>query len=167
MHRDPGVVCLSVRVDSPWRPAKRSWAACATKESAPRISSASGKVARTRLSVAASLGARAGTSNGPSTNVPAKIRRASDDGPSPMTRSAMSLRFRLSMALVSGGRSSGAVSRSLTSRIEPSLTPSRSSIVLASTSAAEICVPARNVCVHGFTGCPSRGGTSSRSTGRS
>ena len=39
--------------------------------------------------------------------------------------------------------------------------------LFASWSADEICVPARNVPVHGFTGGPSRGGTSSRSIGRS
>ena len=37
----------------------------------------------------------------------------------------------------------------------------------ASSSEDEILVPARNVCVHGFTGGPSLGATSSLSIGRS
>ena len=61
------------------------------------------------------------SSNAPSWRSPSKIRRASLEGARPNTRSSIELRRRLSTVLVSAGTSSGAVSRSLTSRIEPDL----------------------------------------------
>ncbi len=162
--------CVPLRCASTARADRRS----ARAPRAPRTRARRGSAARAavsparRLSVAVSPGARAGASNAPSGSecprrLAARPSTARARRRAARCRSASDLRS----ARVSAGTSSGAVSRSLTSRTDPSCTPSRSSIVLASSSAAEICVPARNVCVHGFTGCPSRGGTSSRSTGRS
>ncbi len=98
---------------------------------------------------------------------PSKIRRASLDGPNPMTRSWIELSRSARTVLVSAGTSSGAVSRSLTSRMDPDVTPSRLSMPRARSRAVEMRVPARNVCVQGFTGGPSSGGTSSLRIGRS
>ena len=85
----------------------------------------------------------------------------------PTTRSSIELRRIVSTVRASAGTSSGAVSRSLISRIEPDFSPWRSSSCCASCNAAETRVPARNVSTHGLTVGPRAGGTSSRNIGRS
>ena len=88
-------------------------------------------------------------------------------GPSASSRIGVPERLIDAEDLAVSGTSSGAVSRSLTSRIEPSFTRSPSSMSCASCSAVEIRVPARNVSDQGLTTLPDAVGVSSRMIGRS
>ena len=86
--------------------------------------------------------------------MPPKRARASLDGPSASRRTGVPARLIERRTRAVSGTSSGEVSRSLTSRIEPSFTLSPSSMSCASWSAVEMRVPARNVSDHGLTTLP-------------
>ena len=96
-----------------------------------------------------------------------KRSRPSLSAPIGTTRTATPRLLSPSIVRVSAATSSGAVCRSLTSTIEPFSTCSRSSIRPASSSASEMRVPPRKLCVHGVGGSPRSGGVSTLSTGSS
>ena len=100
---------------------RRARARRATRKNRARgASSVVGTAARASSRRSTLLGPGPARSNAPSWKSPSKISGASLEAPSPKTRSSIELRRRrLAPILASEGTSSGAVSRSLTRRIEP------------------------------------------------